>query len=186
LKIGETAPDFWINDKEKLSDLRGYVVLLSFYPAAFSGIFPGRNASSDEISLATVNLRSLRVSDLQSMSCVMQITSLDKNGYFSSDRSPKKPRNEARRIAISSSTPALLTSWKGILGTSNIEYANDSDYSASVNYSAYNPLGYNNRVSVIVDRKGKVAYVDTDYSYEDAEVLNRKLEELLNKSNSSR
>lgn len=181
LKIGDQAPDLWISDKERLSDLRGYVVLLSFYPAAFSGVFPGRDPSNEEVSVATVNLRSLRVSDLETMTCIRQITSLDKHGYFSADRTLRKPKNEARRIAISSSTPALLMSWKGLLGTNNIEYANDPDYSASVSYSAYNPLGYNNRVSVIVDRKGKVAFIDTDYSFADEEVLNRKLEELLKK-----
>ncbi len=178
LKVGDTAPDFRVNDKEKLSDLRGYVVLVSFYPAAFSGIIPRRYQSGDEASLSTLSHSGLRVSDLELMTCALQISSLDKKPKLDK---PRKPGNEARLIAVSSSTPLLLMSWKGLLGTNNIEYANDPDYAVSTSYSAYNPLGYNNRVSVIIDRKGKVAHIDTDYSIEDEAVLNRKIEELLNR-----
>jgi peroxiredoxin len=181
LKIGAAAPDFQVNEKEKLSDLRGYVVLLSFYPAAFSGTIPRRYQSGDEASLATVNYAGLRINQLEMMTCAIQISSLDKKLKAPRSDKPDRPKNEARRIAISSSTPMLLQSWKGLLGTTNFEYANDPDYSVARSYSAYNPLGYSNRVSVIVDRKGRIAYVDTDFSLRDEQVLNRKIEELLSK-----
>ncbi len=42
LKIGDTAPDFVLRDHEgkefKLSDFKGKKVLLSFHPAAFTGV----------------------------------------------------------------------------------------------------------------------------------------------------
>jgi peroxiredoxin len=179
LKIGDRAPDFRINDTEMLSDLRGHVVLLSFYPAAFSGTIPRRFQSSDETHLVTVTPGALRIKDLEVMTCISQISILDKvPRWFKRDK-PERPKDEARRIAISSSTPSLLQSWKGLIGTNNIEYANDPDYSVSASYSAYNPLGYNNRVSVIVDRKGKIAFIDSDFSADDEAILNRKIQDLL-------
>lgn len=175
LKIGDKAADFRVNDKEMLSDLRGTVVLLTFYPAAFSGALP-KPAEAGEIQLATVNFTPM---DLQSVSCISQISLLD----FSLKPKRVKPKRTPRRIAITSSTEPLLEKWKTLLDTQNIEYANDPDYSAASSYLAFNPAGYNNRVSVIVDQKGRIAYIDPEYSFFDEYELNRKIEELQNKEN---
>lgn len=158
LKIGDIAPDFQINDKQKLSNLRGNVVLISFYPAAFSGVLPKLNPS-----------KKLDDSEDIAITCAVQIEKLD----F------KLPNSEAKRIVISSSTDSILSNWQKALKTQNIIYANDADYSTSLKYNSYDPNGYNNRVSVIIDRKGRIAYFDKSFENKDESILNSKLEELL-------
>jgi peroxiredoxin len=158
LKVGEVAPDFQVNEIQKLSDLRGKVVLISFYPAAFSGILPKLNSMNVPL-----------FSDKDLISCAVQIEKLDL----------KLPTEEAKRIVISSSTNPILFNWQKALNTQNIIYANDADYSISLKYGSYNPNGYNNRVSVIIDRKGKIAYIDKSFEAKDEEIFNKKLDELL-------
>jgi len=164
LKVGDNAADFQINYKERLSDLRGGVVLLTFYPAAFSGVFPA--------SLEVIGSEGsyFIIDRSEAMSCSRQITSLDIAG----DGSHKPPR----RTAISGSTDELLQQWKLALLTTNIEYANDPDYAVAAMYGAIDPRGFNRRVSVIVDKQGRVAYIDTDYTFEDTDVIEKKIEEL--------
>ncbi len=160
LKVGDTAPDFQISEKQKLSDLRGKIVLISFYPAAFSGKLPKLNTGQVPIS-----------SDQDLITCAVQIEKLD----F------KLPTEEAKRIVISSSTNSILSNWQKVLNTQNIIYANDADYSTSLKYMSYNPNGYNNRVSVIIGRQGRIAYIDKSFESKDEEILNAKLNELLKK-----
>lgn len=158
LKVGDIAPDFQINETQKLSNLRGKVILISFYPAAFSGILPKLNSVNVPV-----------FSDKDLISCAVQIEKLDL----------KIPSEEAKRIVISNSTTPILFNWQKALNTQNIIYANDADYSTSLKYGSYNPNGYNNRVSVIIDRKGKIAYIDKSFEAKDEEILNAKLDELL-------
>jgi peroxiredoxin len=158
LKVGDIAPDFQINEKQKLSDLRGQVVLISFYPAAFSGVLPKLNQTKEA-----------NESEDLAITCAVQIEKLD----F------KLPKNEAKRIVISSSTNSILSNWQKVLKTQNITYANDADYSTSLKYLSYNPNGYNDRVSVIIDRKGKIAFIDKSFAIQDEKILNAKLDELL-------
>lgn len=166
LKLGDIAPDFQINETQQLTDLRGNVVLISFYPAAFSGVLP----KPSNLGLLSLSSGS-KILDQDLMSCAVQIEKLD----F------KLPTNEAKRIVISSSTNSLLSNWQNVLKTQNIIYANDADYSTSLKYNSYNPNGYNNRVSVIIDRKGKIAYIDKSFENKDESILNAKLEESLKK-----
>lgn len=162
LKIGDDAPDFRVNEKQRLSDLRGNVVLISFYPAAFSGTLaiPPVLMPNGKINI-TISPDSL-------MSCSLQLGSLD----------TVKLKKDPRRIVISSSTNSLLNEWRKVLGTKNIEYANDADYSISSKYLSYNTNGYNNRVSVIINQKGKIAYIDNDFDINDEAVFIAKIEEL--------
>lgn len=160
LRVGDIAPDFQISETQKLSNLRGKIVLISFYPAAFSGILPKLNSINVPI-----------FSDKDLISCAVQIEKLDL----------KLPTEEAKRIVISSSTTPILFNWQKALNTQNIIYANDADYSTSLKYGSFNPNGYNNRVSVIIDRNGKIAYIDKSFESRDEEILNKKLAELLKK-----
>lgn len=163
-KVGQKAPDFRVNEREMLSDLRGTPILLSFYPAAFSGTLP-KPFDPTELRLTT----SVFTVNMDVMSCAFQIDSIDKK---------TKVKKDPRRIAITNSTGPLLDKWKTLLGTYNIEYANDPYYAVAASYFAYNPAGYSNRVSIIIDQKGKIAYIDTDYTFSDQEILERKLDEL--------
>lgn len=194
LKVGDKAPDFQIKSNQKLSDLNGEVVLLSFYPAAFSGILPKRltfksfelwqkqdlmeyykidksNKSSIDIKIVEIPKSYFNL-DSSLMSCATQIDKLDKI---------KLENKEAVRVAISSSTVPILEEWEEVLGTENIIYANDNDYSVSLKYGSFNPNGYNNRVSVIIDRKGRIAFIDKDFGINSEKVLNAKLENLLSR-----
>lgn len=166
LKVGKPAPDFQIDKQTKLSDLRGNVVLLSFYPAAFSGTLP---KPVEELSVLKVPIFSDKAN---LMSCAFQIDGIDK---------VENPKKVAKRIVISSSTDSLLRRWKDVLGTHNVEFTNDADYSVANKYFSYNPNGYNNRVSVIIDKKGKIAYIDESFDFHDEEILNKKIDELLKK-----
>lgn len=164
LKIGDVAPDFQINENQKLSDLRGNVVLISFYPAAFSGVLP-------KISFIAFPSNF----DSQIATCAVQIKALEPK------KVKVKTKEEAKRVVISSSTASILSNWQSVLWTQSIIYANDADYSTSLKYSSYNPNGYNNRVSVIIDRKGKIAYIDKFFEPNDETILNAKLDKLLKK-----
>lgn len=180
LKVGDRAPDFRLNEKEMLSDLRGKIVLISFYPAAFSGTLPKpvqlESSKSEPWILAVKGSGSSTFNAEENlMSCFRQISSLD-----ISTKSAKS-RSEVKRIAVSSSTKSILNKWQEVLGTQNIQYANDADYSVSSKYFSYNPNGYHNRVSVIIDQKGKIAYFDKDFDSSDEAVLNAKIYELQKK-----
>lgn len=181
LKEGDQAPDFRVDDKQKLSDLRGKIVLISFYPAAFSGTFPRPssviNATQTGNSLRTSATLDLTTNANLTTSCATQIKALDlKMTGFT-----LKPTTEVKRIVISGSTPSLLDEWQKVLGTQTIGYTNDPDYSISTSYLSYNPSGYNNRVSVIIDQEGKIAYIDMDFNFNDEAAFNKKIEELLKK-----
>lgn len=171
LKVGDVAPDFQVSETQKLSDLRGKVVLLSFYPAAFSGTLPKTNQST----FSLLSSGSSFSDNANLMSCAIQI------GVLDGKKDKSKTNEEAKRIVISSSTNSILSNWQKVLNTKNIIYANDADYSTSLKYMSYNPNGYNERVSVIIDRKGKIAYIDKSFESKDEETLNAKLDELLKK-----
>lgn len=164
LKIGEMAPEFRVNRDKMLSDLRGRVVLVSFYPAAFSGTLPSPSA-----------LTPGKLNAISPMSCILQIETLDRPSLVQKD--------VAKKIVISSSTDSLLTKWREVLGAESLEFTNDPDYSISSRYFSYNPAGYNNRVSVIIDQKGRIAYIDDNFEPGDGQILEAKVAELItNKS----
>lgn len=141
LAVGQPAPDVQLDNGKRVSDYRGQVLVLSFYPAAFSGV------------LNIQNLELARQQEMISMmSCAVQIQSLD-----------SMARN-VRTFALSESTPELLARWQSILVTRDIQYINDSDYSAAQTYGAYDAQqGYNRRVTAVIDRQGRIAYLDQDY-----------------------
>lgn len=207
LKVGDTAPNFLVEGGQTLKDLRGRVVLISFYPAAFSGSFPRPYDAGpveplkplkpklDETLSAPVKFTGVPAGfsvsegpgsiigpphsrpgilpDNFPISCSFQIDALDLKGT--------NEIKTARRILVSSSTRPLLEQWRNALRTESIVYANDPDYWISGQYASYNPAGYNNRVSVIVDQKGKIAYVDESFDAADEAVIERKINELLKK-----
>ena len=141
LTVGQPAPDISLDNGKRLSDYRGQILVLSFYPAAFSGVLDIKRLEQS---------RHLAMMDM--MSCAVQIRSLDSLSL------------NARAFALSESTPELLARWQDILSTRDIQYVNDSDYAAAQAYGAYDAQhGYNHRVTAVVDRQGRIAYFNPDY-----------------------
>ncbi len=145
LKVGDKAPDILVNGK-KLSEYWREVKVLAFYPAAYSGKFD-----------TAVIAKRISVHQATMMSCAMHIVSFD--GLSSKIGG----MGGAVYFAVSESTPEILENWKRALGTYHIQYVNDPDYSISQAFGAYNLEGYNNRITVIIDKDGKIAYMDSDY-----------------------
>jgi len=176
-RIGEVAPDFPIallpeamshrrrGDADpadaRLSALRGKVVLITFYPAAFSGTLPTVDASPEETAIAAIARERQRM-----MSCALQIDELD---ALAPDAALK---GDVVKIAISASTPELLSLWRRTLRTRDMHYVNDADYAIARRYGSFDAqAGYNLRKVFIVDREGKIAYIDEDYAPGDAPAI---------------
>ncbi|MGL4230608.1 MAG: redoxin domain-containing protein [Casimicrobium sp.] len=151
LTVGDIAPNFKISEKTYLTDLRGKTVLVTFYPAAFSGTL--------DMSMCT-------------MCCFAHLRLLaNSHGLteFAGVRLHESQR-AIERIAISASTETLLTNWSTTLNASGMTFVNDPDYAISQAYESYDRgNGHNRRTVFIVDPKGKIAFVDWDYKREDTE-----------------
>jgi peroxiredoxin len=165
LRLGDEAPDFIINDSQKLSDLKGKTTLITFYPAAFSGTLSERGGGC-------------------MMCCAVQIVSLaDSEGI--SDLSPAIGPAHAKieRLAITSSTPSLLNKWESTLKTAGrMQFVNDLDYGIAQAYSSYDrSKGYNYRTVFIVDKNGRIAFVDWEYRREDSRVVKEAIEAIAKK-----
>lgn len=160
LRLGDKAPDFKINDTQKLSDFIGKTTLMTFYPAAFSGTLSERGGGC-------------------MMCCAVQIVSLaDSEGI--SDLSPMigSTPGKIERLAITSSTAPLLNAWESRLRTNGrMQFVNDPDYSIAQTYWSYDlDKGYNHRTVFIIDQKGKIAFIDWEYSREDSKIVKEALE----------
>lgn len=158
IKIGEKVSDEFLSENGMVFS---GIKVLTFYPAAYSGVFDVDNI-----------VRKAEMNHLSMISCAMHISSFDKMllGVGGVDY-----------YAISESTPEILDNWRAALGTYHIQYVNDADYSISQAFGAYNPEGYNNRVTVVIDKEGKVAYIDKDYKLEKEAEIQRVVQELLQK-----
>jgi len=163
LKVGDTAPDVALtNGREGTVFINpGGIRVLTFYPAAYSGVFDVNNMA-----------RRISMERLSMMSCAIQISSLDKIQLMNPG---------VTYYAISESTPEILDNWKAALGTHHIQYANDADYSVAQAFGAYNPEGYCNRMTVIIDKNGKIAYLDKDYKFEKETEIEKVIERLQKK-----
>lgn len=177
--VGDAAPDFVIDmpqtppwarrgggsrapaEDTRLSALRGKVVVLSFYPAAFSGTLPLIEGDAEEIALAVRDRERRRM-----MSCAIQLDELD---ALAADHALL---GDVVKLAVSASTPELLDAWRRTLRTQDLHYINDADYGISRRYGSYDAkAGYNLRKVFVIDGAGRVAYVDDDYRPGDADAL---------------
>jgi peroxiredoxin len=178
-EIGDVAPDFAIDmpqtppwtrrgggslapvEDTRLSALRGKVVVLSFYPAAFSGTLPLIEGDAEEIALAARDRERRRM-----MSCAIQLDELD---MLAPDYALL---GDVVKLAVSASTPELLDAWRRTLRTKDLHYINDTDYGIARRYGSYDAkAGYNLRKVFVIDGAGRVAYVDDDYEPGDADAL---------------
>lgn len=179
--VGDVAPDFVIDmpqaplwaprgghapvEDSRLSALRGKVVVLSFYPAAFSGTLPLIEGDAEEIAVAARDRERRRM-----MSCAIQLDELD---ALAPDHALQ---GNVVKLAVSASTPELLDAWRRTLRTRDLHYVNDADYGIARRYGSYDAeAGYNLRKVFVIDGAGRVAYVDDDYEPGDAGALSEAI-----------
>lgn len=123
---------------KKLSDYLGKKnVLIAFYPAAFS------------------------------MSCMMEATSFN---TYAEDQTIKSVMNsnltranDVEILMISQSNFRILDKWRHEAGLEYIKLVSDDTGEISTMYNSYNMLGYNKRTMFLIDKEGKVSYIDWDY-----------------------
>ncbi|MDR3273391.1 MAG: redoxin domain-containing protein [Flavobacteriaceae bacterium] len=144
LQTGNSAPDVLLEGM-KLSDYKGSIVVLTFYPAAYSGVVDVKKWIKRIIDLKR-----------EMMMCAIQIHSFDSISLLTG-------RN-VNYFAVTESTAEILNNWRDVMNAYHIRYINDFDYSVSQAFGAYNQEGYNNRLTVIIDPQGKIAYVDKNYT----------------------
>lgn len=122
----------------KLSDYFGKKkVILAFYPAPFS------------------------------VSCGMEVKRFDK--FAAEDDFAKSLTNnygsgdDLEILMVSVSNSYILRKWKNEMELNSIKLINDNTGEISAMYASYNPLGYNNRTLFLIDKEGKVSYIDWNY-----------------------
>lgn len=128
----------------KLSDYTGKKnVIIAFYPAPFS------------------------------MSCMMEARTFD--AYAEKQTVIKNITNsnigsddDVEILMVSNSGAALLFDWRRI-NLKNVKLISDNSGEISNLYSSFNPMGYNNRTLFIVDKSGKLFYIDWDYQVDDTD-----------------
>jgi peroxiredoxin len=125
----------------KLSDYIGKKnVLLAFYPAPYS------------------------------YSCSAEVTRFD---TFAEEQLIQRVRNsnpdELEVLMVSVSNSYILTKWKNDLGLENVKLISDETGEISMKYNSYNTLGWNKRTVFLINKEGKVQYIDWDYRVDDEE-----------------
>jgi peroxiredoxin len=166
LKVGDRAPNFIldkVSEHPEEDDKKDYLLgnkkqlkVITFYPAAFSGQLLPDFSREDQIAM---------------MSCSAQIKRFSLNPLL----------KQYQTYLISSSTNELLRLWQNALRTTGVNYINDPDYKIAKLYNAYNPKGYCNRVTYIIDPNGIIKYIDMDFTVEDEPFIERQIQDLLKK-----
>ncbi len=116
-------------------------VLIAFYPAAFS------------------------------YSCGAEVTRFDTfaeeqllnkvaNSQMSND-------NDFEILMVSQSNFYILSKWQNEMNLNNIKLVNDNTGEISMKYNSYSNFGYNKRTIFLIDKSGKVSYIDWDYKVDD-------------------
>ncbi len=128
----------------KLSDYIGKKnVIIAFYPAPFS------------------------------MSCMMEARTFDayaeKQTIKNITNSNIGSDDDVEILMVSNSGAALLFDWRKDLNLKNVKLISDNSGEISNLYSSFNPMGYNNRTLFIVDKTGKLSYIDWDYQVDDTD-----------------
>ena len=72
-------------------------------------------------------------------------------------------------LMVSNSGTGVLKSWGDDLKLKNVKLISDGSGVISRTYSSYNPLGFNNRTLFIIDKSGKLSYIDWDYQVDETD-----------------
>lgn len=143
LMHGDEARDFTFTaagslttEEVNLSDYKGKKnVLLAFYPAPFS------------------------------MSCSYEVSKFD---TFAEEQLMQRVNNsgmdDIELLMVSYSNNYILSKWKEDMGITSVKLVNDFDGSISMKYNSYNPFGYSNRTVFLINKEGRVEYIDWDYN----------------------
>jgi peroxiredoxin len=141
-EVASTDPDGMLEGR--LSDYFGKKnVIIAFYPAPFS------------------------------MSCAMEVTKFDKyaeekglkefaeNGFSDIDGT--------EILMVSVTNGSILSKWRDDMGLKNLTLISDFTGEISAKYNSYNPLGWNQRTVFLVNKKGKVTYIDWSYNVDESD-----------------
>lgn len=74
-------------------------------------------------------------------------------------------------LMVSKSNFYILSKWKNEMDLNNVKLVNDNTGEISMKYSSYNPLGYNKRTIFLIDKSGKISYIDWDYKVDDEDFI---------------
>ncbi len=132
-----------VNVSGKLSDFIGKKnVLIAFYPAAFS------------------------------ISCSMEAKTFDNYAYQQAmmekvSNDGLKDNSDLEILMVSVSNSSILSQWRKQMGLQNVKLVNDPTGEISMMYNSYNQFGYNKRTIFLVDKEGKISYINWDYQVND-------------------
>jgi len=140
--MGPATEGLKLTEKGKLSDYLGRKnVLIAFYPAAFS------------------------------YSCAMEVTKFD---TYAEDKMLQNVANsqmvqndDLEILMVSVSNSYILSKWKNEMGLNNVKLVSDNTGEISMKYSSFNLMGYNKRTIFLIDKTGKVSYIDWDYNVDE-------------------
>lgn len=128
----------------RLSDFYGKKnVIIAFYPAPFS------------------------------MSCAMELTAFD--AYAENQTlqnisgSLLGSNDDVEILMVSNSGLEILNKWKDDMNVKNVKLVSDYNGKISSQYGSYNPLGFYNRTIFIIDKQGKISYIDWNYNVDDTD-----------------
>jgi peroxiredoxin len=197
LKVGDKSPEFSPFPGQTLAELcKKGPVIISFYPAPFTGYIPTSSVFLSNYYLRDVNLLSCsgQISTMDYVGAAVKSSKINsepiqalKHGLgrkIDSLTTPSLDNFKAQIYMVSSSSTPILEAWKRYLGTQTIEYVNDPDYSMAKRFQSYNfSLGYDARTVFIIDRDGNIAYINWDYKVDNPgfQEIRNKLGELLRK-----
>ena len=68
---------------------------------------------------------------------------------------------------VSVSNADILSKWKNDMNFQNIKLVNDVNGEISMMYNSYSQYGYNKRTVFLVDKEGKVSYINWDYKVDE-------------------
>jgi peroxiredoxin len=127
----------------KLSDYLGKKnVLIAFYPAAYSVSCSYQASSFDQYA------------EKQKMLDRVSSSSLNNDGSL-------------EILMVSVSNADILAKWKNEMNFQNIKLVNDVNGEISMMYNSYSQYGYNKRTLFLVDKEGKISYINWDYKVDD-------------------
>lgn len=72
-------------------------------------------------------------------------------------------------LMVSNSGLEILNKWKDDMNVKNVKLVSDYNGKISSQYGSYNPLGFYNRTIFIIDKQGKISYIDWNYNVDDTD-----------------